>query len=252
MRPHLAVLVSLLALLSAMPVAAVEITGTATYLARIAPPPGAVFEARLEDVSRADAPAETLGRAWIADAGSPPYAFAIPYDPDEIDPRGVYAVRAELRAPDGRLAFTTVERHPVLNRGAGRSVEIVMVRVSASAQADRPLVGTRWRLFAMGDAPVPTAGQREIPFLAFDGEGGAHGSGGCNRFRGSVEIGANGALAFGPIASTMMACDEETMRREQAVHSMLGSVESGVVDGDRLTLRASGAPLSVFVAENGP
>ena len=35
-----------------------NLTGTATYRERIALPPGAVFEATLEDVTRADAPAD--------------------------------------------------------------------------------------------------------------------------------------------------------------------------------------------------
>ena len=42
-----------------------SLTGTATYRERIALPPGAVFEATLEDVSRADAPAEVLGRTQM-------------------------------------------------------------------------------------------------------------------------------------------------------------------------------------------
>src|SRR3990172_1248087 len=40
--------------------AASAVTGTASYRERIALPPDAVFEATLEDVSRADAPAEVI------------------------------------------------------------------------------------------------------------------------------------------------------------------------------------------------
>jgi uncharacterized lipoprotein YbaY len=53
------------------------ITGTALYRERIALPPGAVFEATLEDISRADAPAEILGRARLEPAGQPPFRFEI-------------------------------------------------------------------------------------------------------------------------------------------------------------------------------
>jgi putative lipoprotein len=54
------------------------VRGCAFYRERIALLPGAVFEATLEDVSRADAPAEVLGRVSL-DAGSgSPYAFSIP------------------------------------------------------------------------------------------------------------------------------------------------------------------------------
>jgi putative lipoprotein len=40
-----------------------QVRGTVTYRERLALPPDAVFEATLEDVSRAYVPAEVLGRA---------------------------------------------------------------------------------------------------------------------------------------------------------------------------------------------
>jgi hypothetical protein len=42
-----------------------QVKGTASYRERIALPPDAVFEATLEDVSKADARAEVIGRARI-------------------------------------------------------------------------------------------------------------------------------------------------------------------------------------------
>jgi uncharacterized lipoprotein YbaY/heat shock protein HslJ/uncharacterized lipoprotein NlpE involved in copper resistance len=111
-----------------------SVTGTAFYRERMAMPPGVVFEARLEDVSRADAPAEVIGQFRMEDAGNPPYAFSIDYDPAVIDDRFTYAVRAELRL-DGELLFTTDTMVPVLTRGAPSEVEIMMVRASASEAA---------------------------------------------------------------------------------------------------------------------
>lgn len=122
-----------------------SVTGTALYRERIAMPPGVVFEARLEDVSRADAPSVTIGTFRIEDAGNPPYAFSIDYDPAEIDDRFTYAVRAELRL-DGQLLFTTDTMVPVLTRGAPSDVEIVMVRVASQAEG------------ASSEAPVPAHG----------------------------------------------------------------------------------------------
>jgi uncharacterized lipoprotein YbaY len=42
-----------------------QVRGRATYLERMALPPGAVFEATLEDVSKADARSEVMGTARI-------------------------------------------------------------------------------------------------------------------------------------------------------------------------------------------
>jgi putative lipoprotein len=52
---------------------ALAIDGTATYRERMALPPDAVFEATLEDVSRAGAAARVIGKARIESPGNPPF-----------------------------------------------------------------------------------------------------------------------------------------------------------------------------------
>lgn len=117
------------------------VTGTAFYRERIAVPPGATFEAVLEDISLADAAAIELGRVQSDGSSGPPYAFAIEYDPSAIDPAHTYSVRARITGPDG-LMFTSDTVHPVLTRGAGQSVELRMVRVAARQQGDaEPVLG---------------------------------------------------------------------------------------------------------------
>jgi uncharacterized lipoprotein YbaY/heat shock protein HslJ len=108
---------------------------TALYRERIAMPPGAVFEARIEDVSRADAPSVTIGSVRVEDAGNPPYRVEIPYNPAVIDDRFTYAVRASLTL-DGRLLFTTDTHVPVLSQGALDAAEVVMVRVAGAAEPE--------------------------------------------------------------------------------------------------------------------
>ena len=103
------------------------VQGTAIYRERIALPPGAILEVRLEDVSLADAPAVEIGSVRLEDPGSPPFEFAMGYDPESIDPRHSYVVRATIRA-QGRLLFTTDTAYPVLTRGAGSEVDLLLVR----------------------------------------------------------------------------------------------------------------------------
>jgi copper homeostasis protein (lipoprotein) len=105
-----------------------KLIGTATYSERVALPQGAVLEVSLEDVSLADAPSQLLGSARIEDLGSPPFSFQIPYDPEAVDERHSYAVRATIRV-DGKLMFTTDTIYPVLTRGAGNQVELLLRRV---------------------------------------------------------------------------------------------------------------------------
>lgn len=99
--------------------------GSAMLRERIALPDGLTFEAVIEDISRADAPAERLAATRFETSGQPPFAFEIPYDPAAIQPRARYALRATLHQ-GGRLFATTDTVHPVLTEGTAEPVEVVM------------------------------------------------------------------------------------------------------------------------------
>jgi copper homeostasis protein (lipoprotein) len=109
-----------------------QVKGTATYLQRMALPPHAVFDAHVEDVSRADTPAEAIGLVHIIGPGNPPIAFAIDIDPQRVDERHRYSVRATITM-DGELLFTTDQQFPVLTQGHGRDVELLL-RQTGSAR----------------------------------------------------------------------------------------------------------------------
>ena len=100
------------------PAAAGTLQGTAFYRERIALPPDAIFEALLQDTSRADAAGEVLGRARLEPAGQPPFHFSISYDDAAIQPGRRYAVRASV-THQGRLLFTSDRSYPVFNGGNG-------------------------------------------------------------------------------------------------------------------------------------
>ncbi len=105
--------------------------GTVTYLMRRALHPEAVIRVRLEDISRADAPATVLAETRVEAAGrSVPIAWQLEYDADAIDARMVYAVRAEILGPEDTLMWTSDTVHPVLTREApADNVEILVVPV---------------------------------------------------------------------------------------------------------------------------
>ena len=118
------------------PVAA-QVKGTATYRERIALTPDAVFEATLEDVSKADAPAAVVGSVRIDKPGQIPIRFEIPYDAARIDQSHSYSVRARISV--GRqLLFTTDQAYRVLTRGHGNEVQLMLRMVAASKSASKP------------------------------------------------------------------------------------------------------------------
>ena len=138
------------------PVWAGTLEGTATYRERIALPPDAVFEAELQDVSRADAPATVLGRAAIGPAGQPPFRFEITYDDAAVQPRRRYVVRASVRH-QGRLLFTTDRAYPVLGGGPDAPLRLVLVSASTGR---RPALGTR---SGAGKIDLPASYEGELP-----------------------------------------------------------------------------------------
>jgi copper homeostasis protein (lipoprotein) len=156
--PLVLMALALVALSSAA--AADSVAGTASYRERIALPPGAVFEAVLEDVSLADAPAVEIGRTAIADPGNPPFAFAIDFDPAEIQAEHTYSVRTQVSV-GRKLIFVSDKLNPVLTRGAPSEVEIWMIKVGDTAQeaqaapAQIGAHGLRLPASFGGDLPCP-------------------------------------------------------------------------------------------------
>ncbi|MGW8186713.1 MAG: YbaY family lipoprotein [Desulfobacterales bacterium] len=108
-----------------------RVTGTVTYLERVALPPTAVIKVQLVDVSRADAPAVALGEQIISTGGKQvPFFFEIPYDPAKIEANHTYAVQARIEE-DGRLRFINDQRYSVITRNAPMHVDMVLRPVNS-------------------------------------------------------------------------------------------------------------------------
>jgi len=130
-----ALLVALGVAACATPRATVSISGTAGYRERMALPPDAVFEATLEDVTRADAPATVVASVQVA-SPSVPIAFTIAVDPARIEASHRYAVRGRITA-DGQLLFSSDAAYPVLGAGDARRIDPMLLRRAAMADARR-------------------------------------------------------------------------------------------------------------------
>src|SRR5262245_9568405 len=71
-----------------------RLAGTVTYRERMALPPTAWVDVRLEDVSRADSVAQIITRTRIPKPGQVPIRFNLDVSRVDINPRRRYAVRA--------------------------------------------------------------------------------------------------------------------------------------------------------------
>jgi uncharacterized lipoprotein YbaY/heat shock protein HslJ len=102
------------------------VSGTVTYLQRIALPPQAIIEVQLVDVSRADAPAIVIDTVTIEAGGRQvPFSFELRYDPSAIDERFTYAVQARITV-DGELRFISTRSYQVITRGNPTTVEVIV------------------------------------------------------------------------------------------------------------------------------
>ena len=104
-----------------------SVTGTIIYKEKIAlPSDGVVVTAKIEDVSRADAPAVTIGEQVMDNPGQVPIPFEIEYNPADIDDRYVYALRIRIEV-DGKLLFINTSRYAVITRGNPTSnIEVIV------------------------------------------------------------------------------------------------------------------------------
>jgi putative lipoprotein len=103
-----------------------RVTGTVSYMQRIALPPTALIKVQLADVSRADAPADVLGEQVIQAAGKQvPFTFEIGYDPARIDARHTYAIQARIEV-DGKLRFVSDQLYAVITHGAPMHSDMVL------------------------------------------------------------------------------------------------------------------------------
>ena len=111
----------------------ITVSGSVTYRERIALPPTARIEVKLDDVSLADAPSRTLAsQRFAAEGKQVPFAFALTIDRADLDPRHSYAVSARITDASGKLMFITDTRNSVAFDGASEidvgTLTLVMVR----------------------------------------------------------------------------------------------------------------------------
>lgn len=107
----------------------VEVSGAVLYRERIALPGEAVVVVRVLDVSRADAPSDTIAEQRIEPQHQVPIPFSLHVPRSALTPRGRYGVAARIEI-DGELAWISDTHHPVSTDGP-TTVDILVVNARA-------------------------------------------------------------------------------------------------------------------------
>jgi heat shock protein HslJ len=135
----------------------------------------------------------------------------------------------------------------VLSVGSVGAVVAADASPSAAPIPTDTAEGITWQLreyLVGGDALTPVPDGVVVTLLMEAGSAG--GSGGCNSYSGSYTLDGT-SLTFGPITSTMMACEEPAMGVETAYFANLAVTATWFSDGDSLTLQdAAGQTTLVF------
>jgi putative lipoprotein len=222
-----------------------SLSGTVTYLQRIALEPEAMLEVRLENVSKADAPAEILSVQTIPTAGRQvPIPFELCYDAAKVVPTGVYALRAQITV-GGALRWTTDTRVAVLRAGqatTGLELRVVPVTPAAATPTTAPdaLANSHWELarYTLEGRSV-RLDKRDRPELHFTPEG-VSGNSGCNRFAGAYSVNDD-ALKIERVAGTLMLCADARNALENDFLRLFRATQRFKISNDRLTLTITGS-----------
>lgn len=109
---------------------ATSVTGIVIYRQRIALPSNAVVEVKLQEASRADAPATTLAEQTIMTQGRQvPIPFTLSYNPDQINPQSIYIIQARILI-DGKLRWINTSNYSVITQGNPTQVEVIVNQVN--------------------------------------------------------------------------------------------------------------------------
>jgi heat shock protein HslJ len=112
-----------------------------------------------------------------------------------------------------------------------------------------PLKETHWSLIELDGDPVTAPNEQSQPYLYLHDEGDKlSGSGGCNRLFGSFDLSGD-SLQFHSVASTRMACADNSMRYESDLLEALKLATSYTITGNVLALRVDDRILAKCRAE---
>lgn len=145
-----------------------HVTGQIGYRERIALRPGAFAEVELQDISIADRAAPILADQKIEfDEQQIPVDFNLTVDPDELEPRGRYSVRAVINDSDGRLLFTSDTVNIVEPGPDNVDLGLIMLRQNTVTRDDENK--DDMRVYTCGETKAAVVSGEDMIRLKVDG-----------------------------------------------------------------------------------
>jgi heat shock protein HslJ len=115
------------------------------------------------------------------------------------------------------------------------SPDVTLTMIDRSAiDASSELIGGTWAIDSLESADSSTAAPEGAHMAADDGR--LYVATGCNRGSASLTVEDGNAIVVGPMALTMMACEQELMDWEQSLLAFLGQPLTYTLTGEDLVL----------------
>jgi heat shock protein HslJ len=119
----------------------------------------------------------------------------------------------------------------------------VVVEPTAADPTLGGLANTIWSLVSYGPADAPISALATVPVTATFSAQGVTGSAGCNGYSGPFQYNA-GAISFGALISTKMACEEPVMSQETAFFNALATASTYTIADGQLQITYDGGVLT--------
>jgi uncharacterized lipoprotein YbaY len=107
-----------------------KVTGTVTYRQRIALPQNSTVVITLQDTTNSNRAPRNIAQQTVPLRGQQvPVPFSLIYNPAEIQPNGVYRIRAEIYV-EGRLTWANMNQDRVITGGNSNNIEVIVQPVN--------------------------------------------------------------------------------------------------------------------------
>jgi heat shock protein HslJ len=123
---------------------------------------------------------------------------------------------------------------------------VLALFLAACSGSSSGLTGVTWKLVSYGPPGDELAAVTDVvTSLVFGEDGKVSGNMGCNSFGGDYTA-SGSQITFGPLASTLMACDPPIMNQETGVLGILSGKVDYKVSGTLLTITNADGTAATF------
>ena len=208
---------------------------TVSFRERIALPPGSQLDVQLLQMADFEGRSGPIVAQRFAMTGVP-MTISLTFDPQIVVDGASYGLEAAILAPDGKRMFRGTMTLEALGGRESAAIDMLLTMLpdaDTSTAVPRRISGVAWTVTEVFGDAWPND---DPATLVIDDEMNVSVFGGCNRFRGQMQLRGRGLAFAENMAGTMMACPDETEAQERRFLAALMQVSDNVRYGGGLVM----------------